>query len=372
MRLFLLAVATLIGSSLPSQSQDAKAPPKLGLRPEPVGKIKVKAEWKNKVPPASPAVVDHHAGWKFNMGANNRFGTCGPTSGANHWQMTQKFLFGKDTFVSESDIFDVYRRSGNPRFDPNTGADDNGVVMSDLMAAMKAKAFDGDRCLGYAALEDKSDASVQAAIYEFGGVLLAVNLQTAQQSQTERGFWDYQRSGQWGGHAILSGKYDRNTGRVSVVTWQKEVYTTPNFRRYQLNEVWLPVWESAVKSGKWFRSDIDTAQLSKDWEAITGDPSPFKDAPTPPTPPAPPTPDPVPPAPTAGFTGTLTYKAGVLVSVTPGAAGPAKLDEAAITALVMKEIEKKFPGITAVAGVNWADLALAIAKAIIEALLAAK
>jgi hypothetical protein len=33
----------------------------------------------------------------------------------------------------------------------------------------------------------------------FGGVLHGVDLETAQQDQTDSGLWDYQRSGEWGG-----------------------------------------------------------------------------------------------------------------------------------------------------------------------------
>ncbi len=277
---------------------------RLGLKPDTSAKPKVKLSWKLGVPPASPASADHLAGWTFNMGGNDRYGSCGPTGGANHLQMSRKYLLNLDRSVSLAQVLDLYRRSSCcPPFDPATGANDGGVMMSDLLEAMEQGGLDGDKVVAYASLADKSDASVYASINEFGGVLFAVDLQTAQQAQTDAGYWDYRRSASWGGHAILAGKYDKSNSRVWVVTWAKPVYTTAAFRRYQLSEVWLPVWKSAVESGKFF-ANIDKAQFLADYKAITGEdfPVPIPDPPTP----VPPTP--VPPTPPSGGyeTGTWT------------------------------------------------------------------
>jgi hypothetical protein len=270
---------------------------------------------------------------------------CGPVSAANHLQMNRKYLLNKDSFIGLPAILDLYSRSTNPPFNPATGANDNGVVMSDLLAAMKDGGLDGDKVIAYASFADKSDASIQAAINEFGGVLFAVNLQTAQQTQTNAGYWDYQRSRPWGGHAILAGKYDRTQGRVNVVTWGKDVYTTAAFRRYQLSEVWLPIWKSAVDSGKFF-ANIDRTQFLADYKALTGE-----DFPVPiPVPPPPP-----PPPPVTGFTGdvpiVVTFKDGVPTSVKLSPGSP-KIDDASIRAAVRKEFDRMFPGVVRVGAID--------------------
>jgi hypothetical protein len=360
MRLRQMLFAAMLALATLAPGAAAQVPGKLGLKPEPAGKLKVRAEWKNKVPPKSPDKVDHFAGWKMNLGGNDKYGDCGPVSAANHLQMNRKFLLGQDSFIGLPPILDLYSRSTRPPFNPQTGANDNGVVMSDLLEAMRAGGLDGDRVVAYVSLADKSDASIQAAINEFGGVLFAVDLQTAQQRQTDQGYWDYQRSGQWGGHAILCGKYDRGTGRMSVATWGKEVFTTPNFRRYQLSEVWLPLWESSWKAGKYFADGLDTAQIAKDWEALGGAPLPK---------PPEPKPDPKPVDP-GKFTGdvavVVTFKDGVPTGAKLG--GGAKADPAAVEAAVRAALEEKFPGVRAVGAVDWPTLIAAIVKAVIEAL----
>jgi hypothetical protein len=310
---------------------------RLGLRPDVSGKPKVKLHWKLGIPPASPDAVDHFSGWQFIMGGNDQYGSCAPTSAANHLGMSRKFLLGKDQPVPLAGVLDLYRRSSSPPFDPRTGANDNGCMMTDLAAGMTQAGggLDGDYVVASVSLADISDPSIYAAINEFGGVLFAVDLQTAQQSQTDAGYWDYRRSGAWGGHAILSGKYTKSDKRIHVVTWQKDVYTTAAFRKYQLSEVWLPVWKSAVDSGKFF-ANVDQAQFLADYKAITGQdfpvPIPVPPTPVPPTPvpptPVPPTPVPPTPVPPAGmgFTGveTTTWANGVVTgkSVSSGVVKP--------------------------------------------------
>lgn len=357
-----LAVLLIVCTSVFAQpgGQEAQAPPKLGLKPEPAGKVKVKAQWRNGTPPATPDKVDHFAGWKFDMGRNTEFGTCGPTSVSNAKRMSDWFLFNKATITSFDDLADLYRRSGNPRFNPNIpgGVEDNGVIMSDLLEASADRAF-GDRVIAYASLGDLSDPSLYAAIDRFGGLLLAVGLQTAQQRQTDQGFWDYQRSGNWGGHAILAGKFDKITGRIHVVTWQKDVWTTPAFRRYQLQEAWLPIWESAWKSGKYWTAGMDTAAFARDWEAVTGKVLPPMPKQDPVNPPVNPPVDP-PVGPGKGYTGeisvTLKFVDGKLVST----AG-----REAVAGAVRNEFQKAFPNTISIGGRSLDVLSEKIADAVI-------
>jgi len=242
--------------------------------------------WRTEAVPAFPDKVDFLTGWTFDMGGNNQFGTCGPTSVANNREEVTALLTGREDETAISEVYDLYRRSGNPSFDPRTGRGDNGVVMSVMMNALEGGGLGGDKPLGYAQLADISDASIMCAIDRLGGVILAVSLQTAQSAQTDRGLWDYQRSAAWGGHAIHAGAYDRTTGRVDVVTWQKRCGTTAAFRRNQLDEVWVILWPEHVTSGKLFDSGLDMVQFAKDYEALTGRPFPVP-LPDPPKPPIP-------------------------------------------------------------------------------------
>ena len=101
---------------------------KLGRRP-PKNAPRLKlSHYLTGVVPAHPASADDFSlisDW--GMYANDQFGDCGPVSVANQRKLVTKYLTGTEVSVTINDVFDLYRRSGNPTFDPNTGADDNGV-----------------------------------------------------------------------------------------------------------------------------------------------------------------------------------------------------------------------------------------------------
>jgi hypothetical protein len=130
----------------------------------------------------------------------------------------------------------------------------------------------------------------------FGGVLWGVTLEVAQQSQTDAHppVWDYHRSGTWGGHAVMCGKYAEGTQDAEVITWAMDVATTASFRREQLEEAWVVVWQWNLDHPA-FQEGIDLTALANAYETLTGRPLPV---PTPtPAPPAPePTPTPEPPS----------------------------------------------------------------------------
>lgn len=256
---------------------------KLGLNFTPEDRPLLMMNWLKGVP-SFPPVADHFGGgWQMELGMNQKYGVCGPVSCENHRRMTTKLLTGLEDRSTQDDIFDLYRRSGNPNFDPVTGRGDNGVDMATMLQACLKGGLSGDKLIGYARLADQSDPSVMAAIDVFGGVLLAVNLQAAQQAQTNQGLWDYVRSGPWGGHAVAALSYDQLKGRVDVVTWAMRVGTTAAFRSRQLMEAWVPLWPEIVTSGKLFDAGVDYRQLAQDYQDLTGKPFPAP-LPNPPTP----------------------------------------------------------------------------------------
>jgi hypothetical protein len=247
------------------------------------------------VPGHHPA-ADHFArvgSWQ--MWANDRFGDCGPASVANSRALTTLYLTGDQRVPTQDEVFDLYRRSGNPDFDPSTGANDNGVIMADMLSAVLSGGIGGVKGLAYAAVDTTNVDEVRAAIDIFGCVLLGVDLQMAQQQQTDRGLWDYRRSSVWGGHAVMAGRYTSSerarTEDVAVVTWGQVVGTTDDFFRHQVEEAYVLIWPENVGTSQ-FQAGIDTAALNAAYLALTGRPGPFTeptpDDPRPPLPPVPP------------------------------------------------------------------------------------
>src|SRR5438552_1440553 len=108
---------------------------KLGRRP-PKGapSLKLSSILTGGIPP-HPPTADHFGKLQFGLYQNDRFGDCGPTSVANLVRLVTGGLLVTEVQPSLNDVFDLYGRSGNPNFDPATGADDNGVVMQTMLEA---------------------------------------------------------------------------------------------------------------------------------------------------------------------------------------------------------------------------------------------
>ena len=243
------------------------------------------------VTPAHSPAADHFAmitSWI--LGANNRFGTCGPTSVANMRRLVTAYLTGTAAWFSDDQVFDLYRRSGNPDFDPDTGADDNGVDMQTMCEALMSGGFAGVKPVCFAQVDASNLDDVRACIEIFGSVLLGVTLDEAQNAQTDDGLWTYSPSPTWGGHAIMSGRYTDPTGqiddRTGLISWQLVVNASDTFLDHQCDQVWVVIWPEHLGS-KEFQEGVSLSILSADYTALTGKPFPVQPEPQPDPAPAP-------------------------------------------------------------------------------------
>jgi hypothetical protein len=243
------------------------------------------------VRPSHSPTADHFAAIRtWVLGGNDRFGTCGPTSVANARRLITAYLAGApDTFTDEQ-VFDLYRRSGNPNFDPATGADDNGVDMQTMCEALMSGGFAGVKPVCFAQVDATNLDDVRACEEIFGSVLLGVTLQDDQNVQTDTGLWHYSPSPTWGGHAIMSGRYTDPAGtvddRTGVISWRLVVDTADDFLVHQCDQVWVVIWPEHLGT-KEFIEGVNLSVLAADYEALTGRPFPSVPQPVP-------VPDPVP------------------------------------------------------------------------------
>lgn len=265
---------------------------KLGRRPPKHAPALMLADFLSGIVPAHPTVTDHIGSNEFGLYENDQFGDCGPVSVANLVRLVTAGLLGAEVQPSQDDVFDLYRRSGNPDFDPTTGADDNGVDMQTMLEALHVGGIGGVKPLAFAKVDVTSDAELDAAVSIFGGVLWGVNLLEAQQAQTDQGEWDYQKSPEWGGHAIVNGAFDESTKLEDVITWALRVKTTAAFRSHQLEEAWVVIWQWNIDHPA-FQEGVDVQALADAYHALTGDTLPDLPPPVPvPAPPPPPAPAP--------------------------------------------------------------------------------
>lgn len=266
---------------------------KLGLRPATPGRPRLRLV--NYLLPSYPPSVDYSAGVEFGLYQNDRFGVCGPTAVANYRRLISAKLGGAMKAPTQDDVFDLYRRSGNPRFNPATGDDDNGVNMQEMLTELAKNGIGGVKCVAFASVDPSNTQEMRAADAIFGGLLHGVMLQQAQQAQTNVGTWDYSPSRSLGGHAVLSCAYNPQT--VGVITWAQRVKMTEAFMHRQNQEAWIVIWPEHLTDDNLLNS-MDLVELAKDYEDLTGRKFP---AVVPPKPPAPtPVPVPPPPQPTPG------------------------------------------------------------------------
>jgi hypothetical protein len=236
--------------------------------------------------PTHPDAADHFSAISdWGLYGNDHYGDCGPVSVANQRKLVTKYLTGTEVSPSQDDVFDLYKRSGNPAFP----AEDNGVDMQTMLEAVVAGGIGGTKAIAFASVDPKNLDEIDAAIAIFGSVLFGVTLETAQQSQSS--LWEYAQSGIWGGHAVLAGRYgDKPTGEdTAVVTWGRVVGTTDALLQNQLEECWIVVWPEHLGSVT-FQEGVNLSMLMEDYKALTGRDFPFDPGP----PPQPPTPDPGP------------------------------------------------------------------------------
>ncbi|GAA0403226.1 hypothetical protein GCM10009530_64030 [Microbispora corallina] len=235
--------------------------------------------------PAHPAAADHFAQvGDWGLYTNDKYGVCGPTSVANQRKLVSRYLGGAEQSPTLADVYDLYRRSGNPTFDPKTGAGDGGVDMQTMLEALLAGGIGGARPLAFAAVDHSNLDELRAAIAIFGSLLFGVDLETAQEAQTDAGLWDYRRSGEWGGHAVLAGRYVDTTpdraDRTGVISWAQVVDATDAFLQHQLGEAWVVIWPEHL-GARAFQEGVDLAALAAAYEELTGRPFPAAPQPAP-------------------------------------------------------------------------------------------
>lgn len=273
---------------------------KLGRRPPKNAPALRVAEFLTGQVPEHPAAADHFAKVaEWGLWGNDQYGDCGPVSLFNLRKLVTAYATGIEAQPTQDDVFRLYKLV-NPSFNPNTGDGDDGVDMQTMLElALKHEVGGPGVMLGFAKVNAANLDEVRAATSIFGGVLHGVNLMAAQQAQTDNGLWDYDRSGEWGGHAVLSGRYTDPAGtaqdRTGVITWAEVVDCTDAFEAHQLEECWVVIFREHLDHPA-FQEGVDVNALASAYQALTGRPFPVDPSPQPtPSPtPQPPGPSPVP------------------------------------------------------------------------------
>ncbi len=260
---------------------------KLGVRPGDPARPALKLRSFVRQLPEHPIGVDDLDGVAFALDRNDEFGTCVPTAVDNYRRMVTQILTGTRVDTAWAEVVTWYRTQ-NPGFDPSLPEgdprqEDGGMVVQRLLEHLVRVGG----ILGFARVDPADEEEVKAALYLFLGVLNGLDLQVAQQEQTDLGRWDYVGSGPgaatWGGHATLSGAYSPSEWSAETnITWAKKVEMTGSFLRRRRSEAYVLIFPEHAQHPE-FRSGFDLSEFARAFTDITGRPFPV-----------------VPPAPTDG------------------------------------------------------------------------
>lgn len=222
--------------------------------------------------PVHPGQADHFTQvTSWILGGNNEFGTCGPTGLANLRLLTTTYLTSKPVRASNTTIYDLYRRSGNPRFNPRTGAGDQGVVLQTMLEAAVRGGFGGVKPIAFARVDITDLDEVRAAVAIFGGLLFGADLT---ESQADQQVWDYTPdSDEWGGHAFMVGSYTSDAAPhhadLGEVSWAEVLGMTDEFYNRQVGEAWVVIWPEHLGSRQ-FVLGVDQSVLGSYYYQLTG------------------------------------------------------------------------------------------------------
>lgn len=247
------------------------------------------------------------------------------------------FMTGADTGTGleakDSEIADAYRRACGPG--------DNGCNMSVVNQYQQQVGLSVNgkihKTSGSVSIDHTNKELIKAGIYFFGGVNVGLSLPNSWYESADGTTWDFTNTQIVGGHEVQAFGYNdkgvliSTWGGTRTITWA--AFTSDRY----IDETYVTLSPDWVGSDSLAPNGVDVATLEKDLALIAGGTVPVLPDPGPG-----PGPGPIPTG--KGFTGTLQYRDGVLLSVTPGtpqAAGvEADLKAVGINAVVIADVLK--------------------------------
>ena len=219
-----------------------------------------------------PQSVDHFSKvTDWGMYGNDTWGDCGPTGVANSRKLITAYLAGTEQSPSQEDVYSLYALQ-NPGFSQDTsqpgGPQDQGVDLQTMCEQLISHGIGSTKALGFASVNVNDLDEIRECITLFGCVLLGVDLENAQQDQTDDGGpWTYKASAEWGGHCVMTGRFTPEL--TDVITWAEVIGMTGSFDKAQLDEGFVVIWPEHLDLPG-FTEHVDLKQLAEDYKALTG------------------------------------------------------------------------------------------------------
>ncbi|MGH3380131.1 MAG: hypothetical protein ACRDP6_35910 [Actinoallomurus sp.] len=230
------------------------------------------------------------------MYGNDQYGCC-------VWSMIGHIIEAVTTYAGTparpNDVALLEAYTAVTGFNPDDPSTDQGTVIQDALDYWRKTGVempDGSRhkILGFAEVNVRDDAEVKAGLWGFCHLGLGINFPDTAMQQFDAGRpWDVVRGARIeGGHAVDLGADGVASPPLEVVTWAQTQGMTAAFWDAYVEEAWIVLLPELVDTD--FPEGVDTGKLNALFEALTGEPGPFRPqpqpTPDPPGPPAPPVP----------------------------------------------------------------------------------
>lgn len=227
--------------------------------------------------PRIPKTVDRMArvikSADYPMLANDRLGDCTCVA-IEHTDITAD-VWGKKPMIADQERLPrtIARYSRVSGYDPNTGANDNGAYLLDVLKDVQHNGLDGnggDKIGPYVAIDPKNESQLVACLFLFGVLYTGVGLPVSAQAETGK-VWKTTSGpgsevGSWGGHAIFIGRITKT--ERTCATWGSAQRMTAEWQHQYMDEAWTFVDEDFIRENAKTVSGFDLAALMADLEEI--------------------------------------------------------------------------------------------------------
>lgn len=217
----------------------------------------------------------------YPMFGNDRIGDCTCATAGHIIQSLSTYGQGSTSTITLKDVISAY--SAVSGYDPNTGRNDNGAVIQDVLNYWRKNGIGGHKILAFAEVDFKNKDELFAAMNMFGTIYLGINFPNTAMDQFNRDEpWDYVPGAySEGGHAINASYYDVSDKLWKVVTWGKVQPMTQAFWDHYVEEAWVVITQEWFNAQGNSPTGLDTHALGEQFANMTHEENPFPDAPEP-------------------------------------------------------------------------------------------
>jgi len=217
--------------------------------------------------PEVPSVVNWGKAVKrWGLHKNDRIGDCaivGPANMERCWSFNSP---APDFEATDDQVIADY--SAVSGYNPQTGENDNGCIMLDVLKRWRNDGICGHKIGAFVSVNPKNMEHVRLANWMVGGLYIGVELPANAQGARS---WRYvpgtgSEAGSWGGHAVNC--ISHSPKGLSVVTWGEVKPMTLAFWREYVSECYAVLSSQWVETGYNAPNGFDLESLRRDLEMV--------------------------------------------------------------------------------------------------------